>query len=120
RFSALGDWELDKVFLEELESWECDHLQSTLNKILQKVSKAVQKGKEWKEVIPDAPFPAQSLVKGLAQVLALAASLADADRKLRDFVMDVVEWITGLKDNIASFRDPEFSEIKLKNLAKVR
>ncbi|KAG6825673.1 hypothetical protein H0H87_008960, partial [Tephrocybe sp. NHM501043] len=122
RFSAcnLGDWELDKIFLEELESWERDHPQGTLNKILQKVNKAVQKGAAWKEVIPDAPFPAQSLVKGLAQVLALAASLADADRKLRDFVMDVVEWITGLKDNIASFRDPEFSEIKLKNLAKVR
>ncbi|KAG6805919.1 hypothetical protein H0H87_003439, partial [Tephrocybe sp. NHM501043] len=75
RFSAcnLGDWELDKIFLEELESWERDHPQGTLNKILQKVNKAVQKGAAWKEVIPDAPFPAQSLVKGLAQVLALAA-----------------------------------------------
>ncbi|KAG6843546.1 hypothetical protein H0H87_003346 [Tephrocybe sp. NHM501043] len=122
RFSAsnLGKWELDKVFLEELKHWERDHPRKTLNKILQKVNKAVQKGKPWMEVIPDAPFPAQSLVKGLAQVLLLAASLADANHKLQNFVMDVVAWITRLKENIASFRNPEFDMVEFKDLAIVQ
>ncbi|KAG6815917.1 hypothetical protein H0H87_010300 [Tephrocybe sp. NHM501043] len=118
--SKPGDWELDEVFLKALENWEREHPRETLNKILQKVNNVVQNRKKWLEVIPDAPFPAQSLVKGLAQVLELAASLADADHKLRDFVMDVVAWITRLKDNIVSFRDPEFELVALKDLAIVR
>ncbi|KAG6843503.1 hypothetical protein H0H87_003727 [Tephrocybe sp. NHM501043] len=118
--SLPGEWELDREFFVALTNWESDHPQSTLSKILQKVSDAIEKRKSLIDVIPDAPFPAQSLVKGLCQVLQLSASISNANLKLREFVLGVVEWITGLNATIASFGNEELAKVEWKNLAKVR
>ncbi|KAG6843801.1 hypothetical protein H0H87_000258 [Tephrocybe sp. NHM501043] len=99
-FRVLREWELDREFLAALTTWERDHPQSTLSNILQKVSDAIEKRKPLIGVIPDVPFPAQSLVK--------------------EFVPGVLEWITGLKSTIASFGDEEITKVEWKNLAKVR
>ncbi|KAG6855656.1 hypothetical protein H0H87_012500 [Tephrocybe sp. NHM501043] len=118
--SVPGEWELDQEFLAALTNWEHDHPQSTLGKILQNISEAIEIGKPFLDIRPDDPLPAQSLVKGLCHVLQLGTSLSNANFKLRAFILDVVQWITGLKSSIASFQDKKFAHVEWKNLAKVR
>ncbi|KAG6853960.1 hypothetical protein C0991_012106 [Blastosporella zonata] len=117
--SALpGEWELDPTFLAALSKWDREHPHNTLNNVLQNVSKAIEKGKPLIGIIPDTPFPAQSLVKGLAQVIQLGAMLSDADLKLQDFALGVAEWLTDLKTQIASLDNEAFAAVAWENLAK--
>jgi hypothetical protein len=65
------DWKLDRKFFKDLESWKEQHPDSTLLKVMERVNDAVTKGKNFMDFIPDAPFPARSLVKGLGYLLSL-------------------------------------------------
>jgi hypothetical protein len=65
------NWKLDKKFFKDLESWKEQHPDSTLSKVMERINDAVTQGKDFIEFIPDAPFPARSLVKGLGYLLSL-------------------------------------------------
>ncbi|KAG6829225.1 hypothetical protein H0H92_005227 [Tricholoma furcatifolium] len=96
------------------------HPQSTLSKVLGNINDAIENAQPFLALIPDSPFPAQSLVKGLAQVLQLGQALSDADRKLYNFALGVVHWITDIKNQVTSFGNEDFAKVTWKNLAKVR
>jgi hypothetical protein len=65
------NWKLDRKFFKDLESWKAQHPDSTLFKVMEKVNDAVTQGQNFIDFIPDAPFPARSLVKGLGYLLSL-------------------------------------------------
>jgi hypothetical protein len=65
------NWKLDEKFFRDLESWKEQNPDSTLFKVMETVNDAVAQGKNFIDFIPDAPFPARSLVKGLGYLLSL-------------------------------------------------
>jgi hypothetical protein len=65
------NWKLDEKFFRDLESWKEQNPDSTLLKVMETVNTAVTQGKNFIGFIPDAPFPARSLVKGLGYLLSL-------------------------------------------------
>jgi len=56
-----------------MEEWERDHPESTFTKVIENVENVIKTGKPFLEVIPDSPFPARSVVHGLALLLQLGA-----------------------------------------------
>ncbi|KAG6825167.1 hypothetical protein H0H92_004516, partial [Tricholoma furcatifolium] len=115
-----GEWKLDHEFLMALSAWDMENPQNALTKVLGNINNAIEKAQPFLNLIPDSPFPAQSLVKGLAQILQLSAALSDADRKLYNFAMGVVRWITDLKLQVASFGNEDIAKVLWNNLGKVR
>jgi hypothetical protein len=65
------DWKLDEKFFQEMKAWREQHPDSTLFHVMQKVKDAVTHGQNFIGFIPDAPFPARSLVKALSYLLSL-------------------------------------------------
>ena len=64
-------WELDPDFFRALTQWTINHPDTTLDGVLKNVCDAIDRGKDLLEVIPDAPFPARSLVKALGCLVKL-------------------------------------------------
>ena len=54
-----------------MEAWEREHPESTFAKVMEKVNDVIKMGKPFVELIPDSPFPARSVVQGLAYLLQL-------------------------------------------------
>ena len=54
-----------------MEEWEKQHPESTLVKIMEKVNNVIELGEPFLRHIPDSPFPARSLVQGMAHLLQL-------------------------------------------------
>lgn len=65
------NWKLDETFIKNMKTWRERHPDSTLLKVMGEVNDAVTQRKDFLDLIPDAPFPARSLVKGLGHLLAL-------------------------------------------------
>ena len=66
-------WQLDSKFFTQMEEWDTAHPESTLTKVLEKVNGAVTSCQPFIGYIPDSPFPARSLVQGLAYLLQLGS-----------------------------------------------
>jgi hypothetical protein len=66
-------WELNPKFFTALTRWTIDHPDTTLDGVLKNVCDAIDRGRDLLEVIPDAPFPARSLVKALGCLVKLGA-----------------------------------------------
>jgi hypothetical protein len=66
------NWKPDKKFFQDLESWKEQHPDATLFKVMETINNAVTQGKNFLDFIPEAPFPARSLVKGLGYLLSLS------------------------------------------------
>lgn len=66
-------WELNAEFFTALSRWTLDHPDSTLDHILRRVSDAIDSGRDYLDLIPNSPFPAQSLMKSLTQLIQLSA-----------------------------------------------
>jgi hypothetical protein len=54
-----------------MDKWKRRHPDSTLLNVMKNINDAVTQGKDFLNVIADAPFPARSLMKGLGYLLAL-------------------------------------------------
>ena len=65
------NWKLDERFFKDMDAWKKEHPDSTLQKVMERISDAVTKSLPFVELIPDGPFPAGSLVKALAHLLVL-------------------------------------------------
>jgi len=55
-----------------MEVWERDHPESPFAKVMESVNSAVSTSRPFLECIPDSPFPARSVIHGLARLLQLA------------------------------------------------
>jgi hypothetical protein len=64
-------WELNPEFFAAMSRWTIDHPESTLDRILDRLCTAIENGQPLLELIPDSPFPARSLIKGIAHLLQL-------------------------------------------------
>lgn len=56
-----------------MEAWEKDYPESTFAKVMESVNNAISTSKPFLECIPDSPFPARSVILGLAHLLQLGA-----------------------------------------------
>jgi hypothetical protein len=65
------NWKLDEKFFKDLDAWKDRHPDSTLSKVMENINDAVTKNLSFAKLVPDAPFPARSIVKALAHLLAL-------------------------------------------------
>jgi len=65
------NWKLDGKFFRDMEAWNGRQPDSTLPKVMGKVSDAVTRQQSFAELVPDPPFPARGLVISLAHLLAL-------------------------------------------------
>jgi len=66
-------WELNSEFFAAMSRWTIDHPESTLDRILDRLCTAVENGQPLLELVPDSPFPARSLIKGIAHLLQLGS-----------------------------------------------
>jgi hypothetical protein len=65
------DWKLDEEFLGALIRWTVAHPGSTIENVLNQICTAIDDSKDLVDLIPDSPFPARSLIKGLGQLIKL-------------------------------------------------
>jgi hypothetical protein len=72
-------WELNPEFFAAMSRWTIEHPESTLDKILDKLCTAIDNSQPLLDLIPDSPFPARSLIKGIAHLLQLG-KVCDLDR----------------------------------------
>lgn len=66
-----SSWSLDEEFFSSLCRWTLDHPGSSLAGVLDKISAGIDTTKDLRGLIPDAPFPARSLVEALLSLLKL-------------------------------------------------
>jgi hypothetical protein len=71
--SEWESWELDPEFFKAMSRWTIKHPETTLDRVLDDICVGIDKGKDLVELIPDAPFPARSLVKALGYLIKLGA-----------------------------------------------
>ncbi|KAG6827306.1 hypothetical protein H0H92_012378 [Tricholoma furcatifolium] len=116
--SQTGDWELDARFLHELSTWNRNNPENTLTHVLKKVDSAIKSSESFIDLIPDSPFPAQTLVKSLAKILQLGAKITTAKQKLQEFAVEVVEWITDFQE--LAFLSGGFRDQVWENLSRSR
>ncbi|KAG6856441.1 hypothetical protein H0H87_004406 [Tephrocybe sp. NHM501043] len=99
------DWQLNASFLSAVNDWSNKNPRSTLTRILEAASLAIDEGKDLVEIIPDAPFPAKSLIKALLQLVKLGANISLAHLKLLEFAKDIVAWVDGIASSFARAGD---------------
>ncbi|KAG5352466.1 hypothetical protein C0989_002176 [Termitomyces sp. Mn162] len=100
--SPWEQWNLDARFLEELSRWEDNHPQSRVDKVLDKLCSAIERGKEFFGLIPDGRFPARGLVMALANLVLLGKEITSADREIFLFTNEVVQWIERIQQEFAA------------------
>ena len=71
--SEWDSWELDTEFFKAMSRWTIDHPETTLDRVLDDICIGIDNGKDLIELIPDAPFPARSLVQALGYLVKLGA-----------------------------------------------
>ncbi|KAJ7789372.1 hypothetical protein B0H14DRAFT_3503063 [Mycena olivaceomarginata] len=87
-------WSLDDRFLADLDEWTKKHPEDNkLDIVLDKICEAIRDAKPWIDLIPNSPFPAGSLIQGLAAVVQLGHSVRKAKSDALRFAKDTVEWI---------------------------
>jgi hypothetical protein len=73
-------WEVDNEFLQALQKWNASKPESSLDEVMKKVQEKLSKvadlaesemAKAAMEHIPNSPFPAGTLVKGLVSVMVI-------------------------------------------------
>jgi hypothetical protein len=65
-------WDLDRKFLNEITRWT-DNPDNRLDRVLDNICTAIDAGKDFLDLIPDSPFPAGTLVRGLGQLIKVGA-----------------------------------------------
>jgi hypothetical protein len=70
-------WELDEQFLKSLSAYCLEHPDTTLDRVLDRVRHGLEIGTELFKIIPENPFPARSLVEGLACLIKLGIVSAE-------------------------------------------
>ncbi|KAG6873046.1 hypothetical protein C0995_003802 [Termitomyces sp. Mi166 len=114
------NWKFNAKFLTALSQWTLQNPEDSFDRILQRVSKAIDAGKDHFNLIPDAPFPARSLIQSLAQIIQLGAKISSAKVEVRNFVMDIQRWVNGLQSSFDKAGKRGFTTRTWSNLAYMR
>ncbi|RDB17108.1 Vegetative incompatibility protein HET-E-1 [Hypsizygus marmoreus] len=122
------DWELDPEFFTALTHWTLLHPESALDRVLGKVSVAIEHGRDFMEFIPDSPFPARSLVNALAHLIKLGETMSSAKSDVQVFAKEVINWVSEIKKMFDSARGSmsrwigggDFTTLTWRNLANMR
>ncbi|KAG5638977.1 hypothetical protein H0H81_008197 [Sphagnurus paluster] len=91
-------WELDEQFMKNLSDWNKNNPEKTPHKVLQSICAGLESEKELLTLIPSSPFPAQSLVTGLAYLFKLGVRITLAKNDVKDFAEVINEIINKLND----------------------
>jgi len=122
-----------------MEAWEREHPESTFTKVMENVNSAVSASRPFLEFIPDSPFPARSVIHGLANLLQLGAvcififffvlqalttlymkEIASAKKEVYDFTMQVSTWFYTVEASFQIAKKKKFTTQARKNLAAIR
>lgn len=130
------NWELDEKFFKQMEAWERKHPESTFAKVIENVNRAMTMCKPFLEHILDSPFPARSLVQGLAHLLQLGTvrsilfrafpesynmqTITSAKRDVYDFTMQVSTWFYAVDASFRGGKKKKFATQAKKNLNVIR
>jgi len=132
------NWELDHKFFTQMEEWERDHPESTFAKVIEKVDNVIKTGKPFLEVIPDSPFPARSIILGLAHLLQLGTvriisilfvfqalttlhkEITSAKKEVYEFTMQVSTWFHTIEVSFRTANKQKFTAQARKNLDAIR
>ena len=66
-----NSWSLDEQFFGSLCRWTVNNPGNSLAQILDKITTTIDNTRDLRSLIPDAPFPARSLVEALLSLLKL-------------------------------------------------
>ena len=128
---------LDDKFFRQMEAWETEHPESTFAKVIEKVNSAVTMCQPFLGHIPDPPFPARSLIQGLAYLLQLGTvravlilaikfilqicmqTITSAKKDVYDFTMQVSSWFSAVEASLRVGKKKFASKAK-KNLTVIR
>ncbi|KAG6914178.1 hypothetical protein DXG01_001922, partial [Tephrocybe rancida] len=90
---SVGTWNLDAQFFASLSKWTLDNPDSSLDNIFRRVDEAINTGQDYVDLIPDAPFPARSLVKSVAKLIQLGAKIGYSQDDVRKFAKDIIHFV---------------------------
>ncbi|KAG6918837.1 hypothetical protein DXG01_011242 [Tephrocybe rancida] len=114
-------WSLDPAFFQALSEWTRDNPETPLGRILSKVKSRLENGVgDYIDLIPDSPFPARSLFKGLAALVHVGAMLSQSGRMVQEFAQEIVEWVVHVKEAFMEAGNGGLTRTTWKNLAKIR
>jgi hypothetical protein len=101
-----NSWSLDEQFFGSLCRWTLQNPGSSLTEVLNKIRASIDITKDLRGLIPNAPFPARSLIEALLSLLKLGIvrsdwsyivaillsyqAIANAKQTVYDFSKDVV------------------------------
>ncbi|KAG6858115.1 hypothetical protein C0995_002484, partial [Termitomyces sp. Mi166 len=92
RSSLTADkWELDAEFLTALSKFEKEN--NRLVDVFESIRDAIENGEDYTKLIPDTPFPARSLIEGVAQLIKLSANIVLAKKEVRNFAEEIIWWV---------------------------
>ncbi|KAG6901992.1 hypothetical protein C0995_005792 [Termitomyces sp. Mi166 len=111
-------WELDAEFLTALVRFEKEN--HRLVSIFENVRDAIETGENYVKLIPDTPFPARSLIEGVAQLIKLSMKIALAKAEVRNFADEIVQWVDQVKESFEKAGNGRFTSITWDNLADMR
>jgi hypothetical protein len=133
------NWTLDRKFFKDLESWKKQHPDSTLLKVMERVNDAVTQGNNFIDFIPDAPFPARSLVKALGYLLLLGVvsissfwiiqviylflgikTIGRAKDEVFAFTKEVITWLSTIEASLGDMKAGKFMVLAHDNLDHIR
>ncbi|KAF8068740.1 hypothetical protein FPV67DRAFT_1760709 [Lyophyllum atratum] len=114
------DWELDADFFGALSRWTIDNPESSLDRVLANVCTVIDRAENFFEVIPDSPFPARGLVKALAHLIKLGATIAVAKSEVQGFAKDIIGWVSDVKSSFNAAGNGDFTRTTWNNLTKMR
>jgi hypothetical protein len=72
-------WHLDEDFFGALSRWTIDNPENSIDRILERISTAIDDRKDLVNIIPDSPFPARSLVQALGQLIKVGTACLSID-----------------------------------------
>ncbi|KAG6816739.1 hypothetical protein H0H87_003328 [Tephrocybe sp. NHM501043] len=116
-------WSFDDQFFNDLNEWEKDHPDASLKTVWDHVVHIIDSAQNFLEVIPNpAGLPFRGIVRGLGQIIKLAAIIKTSDGKLRQFTIEVVKFISFVGDQVreAGSKDKGFSDQTLNDLTAMK
>ena len=122
-----------------MEAWEIEHPGSTFAKVIEKVNSAITMCQPFLGLVPDSPFPARSLILGLAYLLQLGKvrmvfilaidgivlqicmqTITSTKKDVYDFTMQVSSWFSAVEASLREGKKKKFASKAKKNLSVIR
>ncbi|RDB15677.1 hypothetical protein Hypma_003935 [Hypsizygus marmoreus] len=115
-----AEWTLDKEFFDALSQWSAKHPETLLDRVLDNVRNAIDKGQPFLGLIPGNPFPARGLVEALAHLVQLGATVKRAKTDVYDFATEIVRCLLNMKAAFETCKDDNLTWATWRNLGDMR